>query len=292
MYKYYIVDDDRAIQRILKNIITKDNLGEVVGMSMDGLNALLEIESLRPDIVLIDLLLPSMDGIKIVKELKKKNINSHFIMISEVSSKDMISKGYQSGIEYFINKPINIIEVKSILNKVEEKIKMNDLINSFKDVIKKMDYLSSSKDINNKENKLNKDKLNNIFLNLGILSDKGCTDLIKLIEYVYEYENNLIDYNMNDLYDYLVRLYEENNIIIKRATIEQRIRRTIFKALKNISSIGIDDYSNEVFTRYAYKLFEFEEVRKNMDYILKKSKVKGKVNVKTFIKGIVIELNY
>ncbi|MCT4585359.1 MAG: response regulator [Peptostreptococcaceae bacterium] len=290
MYRYYIVDDDRAIQRILKNIITKDNLGEVVGMNMDGLDALLEIENLKPDIVLIDLLLPSMDGIKIVKELKKKNINSHFIMISEVSSKDMISKGYQSGIEYFINKPINIIEVKSILNKVEEKIKMNDLINSFKDVIKKMDYLSSPKD--NEINEINKDKLKNIFLNLGILSDKGSNDLIKLIEYVYENENNLIDYNMNDLYDYLVRMYEKNNIIIKRSTIEQRIRRTVFKALKNISSIGIDDYSNEVFTRYAYKLFEFEEVRKNMDYILKKSKVKGKVNVKTFIKGIVIELNY
>jgi len=63
MYQnFYIVDDDKAIQKILKNIISKNNQGELIGISGNGLDAIEDIKILNPDIVLVDLLLPGIDG--------------------------------------------------------------------------------------------------------------------------------------------------------------------------------------------------------------------------------------
>jgi two-component system response regulator YcbB len=83
---------------------------------------------------LVDLLLPKTDGISIVKKIKKIDKKISFIMISEVNNKEMISKAYSAGIEYYINKPVNIIESIEIINRVKQKIKNIDLINSFKNI--------------------------------------------------------------------------------------------------------------------------------------------------------------
>ena len=88
---FYIVDDDPGIQKILKNIILKNKLGIISGMADDGAKAIEEIKSLKPDIVLVDLLLPNIDGIGIVNSLRNTDLDTNFIMISEVKSPEMIS---------------------------------------------------------------------------------------------------------------------------------------------------------------------------------------------------------
>lgn len=123
--RIYIVDDDKNVIKILERIIIDKNLGDIVGSAQDGITALEEIKSLRPDIALVDLLMPGMDGISLVKEIKSIEPNIQFIMISQVSTKDMISKAYESGIEYYISKPIDVIEVQTVIKKVQEKIDIN-----------------------------------------------------------------------------------------------------------------------------------------------------------------------
>ena len=54
----YIVEDDPNIIRILEMIVMDKKLGEVIGSANDGIIALRDIEVLRPDIVLVDLLMP------------------------------------------------------------------------------------------------------------------------------------------------------------------------------------------------------------------------------------------
>ena len=68
--RIYIVDDDKNVIKILERIIIDKNLGDIVGSAQDGITALEEIKSLRPDIALVDLLMPGMDGISLVKEIK------------------------------------------------------------------------------------------------------------------------------------------------------------------------------------------------------------------------------
>ncbi len=130
--KIYIVDDDITVVKMLENIIEDCDLGKVCGYSLDCSACIEEISVLSPDIVLIDLLMPGRDGISVVKELKAANDNLKFIMISQVSSKDLISKAYMAGIDFFINKPINMIEVKTVINNISEKIKFEKTFKNIK----------------------------------------------------------------------------------------------------------------------------------------------------------------
>ena len=106
--RFFILDDDMNVIQILKRIIEDKELGVIVGQETDGLKGMEKIKAIRPDIVLIDLLMPGMDGLNIVKKLKEEYDDIEFIMISQVSSKDMVEKAYQYGVEYFIYKPITI----------------------------------------------------------------------------------------------------------------------------------------------------------------------------------------
>ncbi len=51
--------------------------------------------------------------------------------------------------------------------------------------------------------------------------------------------------------------------------------------------LGIEDFSNYKFERYSSRLFDFIEVKRNMDFIREKTKYRGKISVKTFIEGLI-----
>jgi two-component system response regulator YcbB len=56
-----------------------------------------------------------------------------------------------------------------------------------------------------------------------------------------------------------------------------------------MANLGIEDYLNETFTRYSNRLYDFQEVRAEMDYIRGKSKTPGRISVRKFIDGLMIE---
>ena len=70
-------------------------------------------------------------------------------------------------------------------------------------------------------------------------------------------------------------------------SVEQRIRRTAAIGMANLASLGIEDSSNTVFNEYSTTLYNFEQVKNEMDYIRGKSNTHGKVNVKKFINGFI-----
>ena len=119
----YIIEDDDTMIQILEDLVEDYELGEVIGSSTDPFESLEEIPLLQPDIILIDFLMPGMDGAQLVRKLKKAGCTAVFIMLSQVSSKEMIGKAYDAGIEFFISKPINLIELKSVLGTVTKQIK-------------------------------------------------------------------------------------------------------------------------------------------------------------------------
>ena len=69
---------------------------------------------------------------------------------------------------------------------------------------------------------------------------------------------------------------------------EQRIRRTASTGMVNLAHLVIEDYSNEIFTEYSNTLYNFEQVRKEMDYIRGKSKKHGNVKIKNFLNALAI----
>ena len=69
---------------------------------------------------------------------------------------------------------------------------------------------------------------------------------------------------------------------------EQRIRRTINKGLSNIANLGIEDYLNETYVKYSNTLFDFDQVRLEMEYIRGKKSAGGKINIKKFMDNLIL----
>jgi two-component system response regulator YcbB len=74
-------------------------------------------------------------------------------------------------------------------------------------------------------------------------------------------------------------------------SMDQRIRRAISKGLSNIAHLGIEDYMNEIFIMYSSSLFNFEEVKNEMDYIRGNKNYPGKINIRKFIDGLIINIH-
>lgn len=274
-YSFYIVDDDDAVIKNIKYIIEENDLGQVSGCSTSSSQSLNEITFLRPDIVIVDYLMPEIDGINLINKLISNNSDSIFIMLSKVSDKEMIAEAYKTGIEFFINKPINIIEMKYVINKVIEKLNIQKKLNAIQNIFDDRPILKKSYNKNKKQ--LNFIKI--ILGRIGIYGNKGYNDILKICQYII---NNNIYYNDLDLKSISIKLGIDYKISM------QRIRRAASLGLRNIANLGIEDYMNEYFVEYSNPIFGFENVKMEMDHIRNKKSCGGKVNVKSFLIGLLI----
>lgn len=118
--RFFIVDDDIGFRRTISYVIEKYHLGIVVGSYGDGLEAETGIRNLQPDIVVVDLLLPGQSGIELTKKVSSINNKISFIMTSACSNKSIIAEALLSGIDYYLQKPINVFDFNSVVKKIVE----------------------------------------------------------------------------------------------------------------------------------------------------------------------------
>ena len=87
MIKVLIVDDNELSRDMLRESLQNEADIDIAATASDGMDAVLKIEKLRPDIVLADLVMPRLDGIGLVKKIKDEMANEapSFIMISRVT---------------------------------------------------------------------------------------------------------------------------------------------------------------------------------------------------------------
>lgn len=278
--KIYLIDDDKNILNILKLIIRDRGLGEICGTSTCGIDALDDFSQIHPDIVIVDLLMPEIDGIALVKKAKTILPDTAFIMLSQVNSKDMIAEAYESGIEFYIQKPINSIEVESVIKKVSTSLTAQRTLQQVQNIF--MVQNSAPSTTFSAQESAEKEyitKLKSILQKLGIASERGSKDIITLIEYLIEHNIELEDMTLNDL----CSKFTENP-----KSMEQRIRRTASLGMTNLANLGLEDYYNEIFTAYAGTLYNFEQIRREMEYIRGKSFKGGNVKIKSFLNSLII----
>lgn len=102
--KILIVDDAAFMRMMLKDILTKNGY-VVVGEAENGLAAIEKYQELLPDLVIMDITMPEMDGIAAVKEIKKVDSNAKLIMCSAMGQQAMVIDSIQAGARDFIVKP-------------------------------------------------------------------------------------------------------------------------------------------------------------------------------------------
>ncbi|AFK86800.1 response regulator [Thermoanaerobacterium saccharolyticum] len=104
MSKIMIVDDAAFMRMMIKDIITKNNLGTVIEAE-DGSVAVEKYSQEKPDLVLMDITMPEMDGIQAVKQIVKKDPNAKVVMCSAMGQQAMVIEAIQAGAKDFIVKP-------------------------------------------------------------------------------------------------------------------------------------------------------------------------------------------
>ena len=118
-----LIDDDEAIRDMLQDIIEDYELGTVVASLPSAAKlTTAELVARHIDLLIIDMLMPDCDGIDSVRRFH--DFPGKIIMISQVDSKDLIGKAYESGVYSYITKPLNRNEIVSVLRSVEEYIRL------------------------------------------------------------------------------------------------------------------------------------------------------------------------
>ncbi len=278
MKTIYIVDDDLSIVNILKDIVDQYFQGSLVGVSCNGSEAIKEIEELSPDVVLLDYLLPDKDGLQMIRAIRKEYTPA-IVMISEVSDKQMIAKAYREKIDFFITKPINVVEVVSVINKVIEHQEIKSTLNQFESALgslKKTFVTHERSTVSDEQN------LRKLYSKLGIVGTSGYEELIKAVIWA---KSQNCEYALSDMYKALVKDQDDLQQVY---ALKKRIGRVITKAFKSMACLGIEDYMNPIFEVYSSQLFDFVELRKEMKYLIGKSKQSGKINIKQFIESSIV----
>ncbi|HWR44603.1 response regulator [Sporomusa sp.] len=116
--RFLIIDDDIGFCKTISYLIEKYHLGVILANCGDGLEAESIIRKLRPDIVVIDLLLPGQSGIELAKKINNVDNKISFIMISACSNESLITEAYHSGIDFYLQKPINALDFTSVIKKI------------------------------------------------------------------------------------------------------------------------------------------------------------------------------
>lgn len=269
--KYYIVDDEIGVVKTLENIIKTRLGGTVEGYETDPDEARDEILTIKPDVLLVDFLMAETDGITLVTQLRKQLPQTSFIMISKVSDKAMVEQAYQAGIEFFISKPINLIEIESVLKNVEERRKASDLISNIKGMFHSQETGGSA------EPEISLENIRYLLTMLGMNGEKGTSDILELCALLL---NDGKEYSKEELEKTAQKLGDTPK------NVEQHIRRAIKKGLSNAANAGIEDFSGEVFQVYASYVFDFTCLKEEMNYRKGLTQTGGRANIGKFINGL------
>jgi two-component system response regulator YcbB len=268
--KIYIVDDDNNITRILEQIITDKRIGNIVGITNDSQKAIDEIRSLNPDIVIVDLLMPHVDGIGLIEEITGYNDQIKILMISQVTSKDMITKAYEKGASFYINKPINAVEVLNVLAEIVNYMEADKRLKIIRNVFdfQGMEAL---------DNDTVMDQISGVLKKIGIVRSAASEEIYKVVSYMVTHPSEVRELSVKEI----CQKFTPTPKIL-----EQKIRRAASMGLENLSYLGVEDNLNEVFLEYANTLYHFKEVKKEMDFIRGHSEDRGKVNLRKFLEGL------
>ncbi len=101
-----VADDSQFARKNVAAIVAKLG-GSIVGEAKNGVEALELFSSLSPDLVLLDITMPQLDGIGTLRAIMERNPGAKVVIISSLGNKDMVWKAIGLGAKSFLTKPLN-----------------------------------------------------------------------------------------------------------------------------------------------------------------------------------------
>lgn len=218
-----IADDNQEFSHTLSTYINSQDDMEVIGMAKDGNEAMDMITNTNPDVVLLDVIMPHLDGLGVLEEIRdmkneKKPIS---IMLSAVGQDKVTQKAISLGAEYYVVKPFDI---ELLIKRIREIkfFKPNQSTNNFITKEVKQQYIDLSKDAGKKEENLEA-------LVTNIIHEVGVPAHIKGYQYLREAIMMVV--NDIDVINQITKsLYPK--IAFKYNTTPSRVERAIRHAIE------------------------------------------------------------
>lgn len=120
--KIVIADDNKEFRQILKDFLVSKNVFDVVAMADDGLKAIEAVEKFAPDILILDIIMPHLDGLGVMEKLNRKELKKFpkVIILSAVGHDKITQRAINMGVDYYIVKPFNFESFANRLIQISE----------------------------------------------------------------------------------------------------------------------------------------------------------------------------
>ena len=116
--RVYVVDDQAMIRAAIKGLLSQRAPFEVVGSSGDPRKALEEIETLRPDVALLDITMPGLSGLDLIPKIRKSLPKTRVVMLTHHEGESFVEQALQAGAEGYLSKDSDPAELALALSAV------------------------------------------------------------------------------------------------------------------------------------------------------------------------------
>jgi DNA-binding response OmpR family regulator len=117
MARILVVDDDPAIRQLLTDVLEMD--GYEVSIAVDGLAAVREVQASSPDFVILDVMMPGLDGFGVLGTIRAQPGEPvPVLMLTAAAESDASSRAWASGVDYYLAKPFTADAVLDLLDGV------------------------------------------------------------------------------------------------------------------------------------------------------------------------------
>lgn len=118
MHHVYIIEDQTILRQLVCRLVEEMEGFALAGQSGDGLEGVEACRRLKPDLVIIDIMVPGMNGLEIVRQLKKSIPASKLLVFSGHSRREQVQSALKSGVDGIVHKDASIEELETGIRRV------------------------------------------------------------------------------------------------------------------------------------------------------------------------------
>ena len=116
--RVYLVDDQAIFRAAIKSFISQRDTFEVVGSNGDPRKALVEIQALRPDVVMLDITMPGLSGLDLLPKIRKSLPQTKVVMLTHHEGESFVEQALQAGAEGYLSKDSDPAEIAVAISAV------------------------------------------------------------------------------------------------------------------------------------------------------------------------------
>jgi DNA-binding NarL/FixJ family response regulator len=120
MIRVFLVDDQTLVRKGVRSLLSLLPGIDVVGEASDGIEALSLIPAAQPDVVLLDIRMPGLDGLSVLRRLAVPGQSPHFIVLTTFDDADVLFEGCKAGARGFLLKDVSLEQLESAIQAVAE----------------------------------------------------------------------------------------------------------------------------------------------------------------------------